>query len=77
MALLVGTTLKPGDGVGKDERDSSPLPTPTTPRRTLGVPHVANPQPEEPDAGNPQVRIRGSPGGAIPWGHSANRAGAE
>src|SRR5687767_10979457 len=31
--------------------------------------HVASPLLDEPDARNPHVRIRGSPGGAIPWGH--------
>ena len=31
--------------------------------------HVANPWTEEPDAGNPHVRIRGSPGSANSRGH--------
>ena len=34
--------------------------------------HVAKPWAEEPDAGDPHVRIRGSLGGAIPWGDPIN-----
>jgi hypothetical protein len=33
---------------------------------------VAKPWAEEPDAGDPHVRIRGSLGGAIPWGDPTN-----
>jgi len=37
--------------------------------------HVAKPWTEEPDAGNPHVRIFGSLGGAIPWGDPTARVG--
>lgn len=37
----------------------------------LRIQRVANPLLDEPDAGNPHVRVRGSPGGAIRRGHPA------
>jgi hypothetical protein len=52
-------------------------PAGTSPSRSaccpLRLPCVAKPLLEEPDAGNPHVRVCGSPGGAIPRGDPATR----
>src|SRR5262249_31092015 len=51
--------------LGEDESAARAIPAPATAHRPP-VSHVANPTLEEPDAGNPHVRIRGGPGRQLP-----------
>ena len=55
--------------LGLDERGGAQIPPPTGPAHCPLPRHVANLCTEEPDAGNPHVRVCGSPRAVTPSGH--------
>ena len=72
VAEVVGPPLATGlDIVGGNAPAACALSATTAAHSSLHR-HVAKPWAEEPDAGDPHVRIRGSLGGAIPWGDPTN-----